>query len=237
MNQQYVLLRKENDLLKSLIGQSFNHKSKFEAEKILDEIHCIAEPRLIGKKALCYVTDKDEIKGVGGSTLMKDKNGKIVSNLILDNLGKLLAILFSGNPSGLRGATVIDEIGTGRGIRTYTGQNFTIGNALGVVHKVGSGTTTPARSDFEVETAFGTVPESGNIDGSTPIWNSSLGIFRSTSSLTAGGSGTVNEAVLKLGMNDTTVANRFIALYRDIVSPSQAFIVGQSIALEYTIQL
>jgi len=86
-----ILLRKENDDLKCLISQSFNEKNKFEAEKILNEIHSKAENRMIGKKALCYIVKNGIIRGVGGSTLMMDKNGKIVSNLILDQLGGFLA--------------------------------------------------------------------------------------------------------------------------------------------------
>ena len=96
MKQEYVLLRTENDLLNSLIGQSFNQRTKFEAEKILTEIHSKAQDRSIGKMALCYIVDKNEIKGVGGSTLLKDKNDKIISNLILDQFGILLAGMFKG---------------------------------------------------------------------------------------------------------------------------------------------
>ena len=53
MKQQLILLREENDLLNSLIGQSFNQRTKFEAEKILTEIHSKAQDRSIGKMALC----------------------------------------------------------------------------------------------------------------------------------------------------------------------------------------
>jgi len=79
MKQQYVLLRKENDLLNSLRGKSYNERTKFEASKILNEIHKQAD-RYCMEKALCYVLDKGEIKGVGGSSLMQHKKtGEIVS--------------------------------------------------------------------------------------------------------------------------------------------------------------
>ena len=65
MKQQYVLLKQENDLLNSLIGQSFNQRTKFEADKILKEIHKQADKYSM-EKAMCYVIDKGEIKGVGG---------------------------------------------------------------------------------------------------------------------------------------------------------------------------
>jgi len=70
MSQLYIPLRKANDSLNSLIGQSFNQKSKFEAEKILAEIHSVAQDRLVGKKALCYVHDKGEIKGIWRQLLL-----------------------------------------------------------------------------------------------------------------------------------------------------------------------
>jgi len=238
MNQQYVLLTNENDLLKSLIGQSFNQKSKFEAERILDEIHSKAESRLIGKKALCYVVDKDEIKGVGGSTLLKDKNGKIVSNLILDNFGLLLAGLFFGNPAASLVLGLVPDTGIGINVNLRTSSNFqaTQGSG-GSVHKIGSGTTAPARTDFGIETAFGTSPEDSDINSTDPVFDSASGRFKSASLITAGGSGTINEAVLKSTWNDQGGLKKKYSQFRDAISPGQDFIAGQTIALEYLIQL
>jgi len=92
---QFILLRKKNDLLNCLVSQSFNQKNRLEAEKILDEIHSIAENRTMSKKVLCYIVKNGLIRGVGGSTLMMDKNGKIFSNLILDGFGEFLTAIFS----------------------------------------------------------------------------------------------------------------------------------------------
>ncbi len=237
MMEQYTLLRKENDLLNSLIGKSFNEKSKFEAEKILNEIHSIAQGRLIDKKTLCYVTDKDEIKGVGGSTLMKDKNGQVVSNLFLDNLGKILTSLFNAFPTVTSSPTLKNESGGNRTVRLFTGQNFTNNVAKGVVHTLGSGTTVPARTDFNVATPFVIAPENANIDPTDPAWDSPTGSFKSGSVISAGGSGTVNESVLKCGWNDSQANNSIFALFRDIISPGLVFTPGQLITLEYTVQL
>lgn len=232
-----VLLREKNDPLNSLIGQSFNQKSKLAAEKILDEIHIVAQSRTIGKKVLCYIVDKNEIKGVGGSTLMKDKDGKIVSNLILDPLGRVLALLFRGHPSPSISVGITDEDNIGRAVRCYTSQNYTNQVAKGCVHKVGSGSTAPTRTDADTETDFGTSPEDSNTDSSDPVWDSATGTLKSVSSMSAGGSGTVNESVMKNGWNDTTANLRLFSMFRDIISPALDFIAGQSIVLEYKLQL
>jgi len=232
-----ILLREKNDPLNSLIGQSFNEKSKLEAEKILDEIHIVAQSRTIGKKVLCYVVDKDEIKGVGGSTLMKDKDGKIVSNLILDPLGRVLALLFRGNPAPSVSVGITDEDNIGRAVRAYTGQNYTQQNAKGCLHKVGSGSTAPTRTDIDVETDFGTAPESANVDSSDPVFDSASGTLKSVSSMSAGGSGTINESVMKNGWNDTTANLRLFSMFRDIISPAVSFLASESIVLEYKLQL
>lgn len=237
MKQQYVLLRKKNDLLNSLIGQSFNQKSKFEAYKILKEIHKQADQYSM-EKALCYVVDNEEIKGVGGSSLMKDKKtGEIVSDLILDQFGVWLAGLCKGSSANF-GITIQDQFNASRSLNTYGGITF---NNDGIANKIelliGSGITVPARTDFNVETAFGTAPESLAILSSNPVWNSSLGNFKNAGAITAGGSGTINESVLRSIWDDTTSVTRGFSLYRDIISPGQSFIAGQTIALEYTVQL
>jgi len=240
MSQQYVLLRTESDLLNSLIGQSFNQKSKFEAEKILDEIHCKAESRMIGKKALCYIVDNLEIRGVGGSTLMKDRNGKIISNLILDQFGVFLAGIFRKNTGANTSVVLKDVSGVNKTVRMYgtTGSLFNdTASNIGSGLRVGSGSTPPARTDFKIETAFGTAPESLNfVIGSNPIFNTAQGFFKTAGTITAGGSGTINESIHELLLNALGVTIVF-SMFRDIISPAQAFIAGQTISLEYTIQL
>jgi len=239
MIQQYVLLRKENDLLNSLVGNSFNNQSKFEAEKILDEIHSKAESRMLGKKALCYIVDNNEIKGVGGSTMMKDKTGKISSNLILDNFGLFLAAIFMGIPaSGAETIVLKDTGGVNRTVNIISLVplwNFSTGATM--FHQVGSGSLAPARTDFNINTAFGTAPEDAIFEPSDPVYNSSIGNFKSLGSITAGGSGTINESIIVSRWRDSGNTNRFFAHFRDIISPGQSFIAGQAIALEYTVQL
>jgi len=241
MKEQYVLLRKENDLLNSLIGQSFNQKNKFEAEKILTEIHSKAQNRSIGKTALCYITDKDEIKGVGGSTLIKDKNGKIFSNLILDQFALVLAGLFNqpiAQPSFSQ-RTIKNISNSNNTVNLIQNEPFNDNDTgtLGCQMQVGSGSTTPLRTNFNIETAFGTAPESGFILQGTPVYNSSLGQIKFNGSIITGGAGTINEAGFFGQFKRSSEDVEIYMFFRDIISPAQAFVAFQTITVEYTIQL
>ncbi len=234
-----ILLRKENNLLKSLIGKSFNQKSKFEAEKILNEIHSKAQDRSINKKAICFVTDKNEILGLGGSTLMKDKNGKIVSNLILNNFGIFLGGIFKAFLLGNKTVVLKSTVDPNETVNTYGGNVFGKTSVnFGSFLQIGSGTTPPVRQDINIETSFGTPPESSFLTTvSDPVFNSGLGNFKYSVSINAGGSGTINESVSFLKFTTNVLNFRNFAMFRDIISPGVPFIAGQTIALEYTVQL
>ena len=239
MKQEYVLLRTENDLLNSLIGQSFNQRTKLEAYKILTEIHSKAQDRSIGKMALCYIVDKNEIKGVGGSTLLKDKRTKvIISNLILDQFGILLAGMFKGG-TAIKSVVIndINNFASTLVVNSASLVNFNERNDITTLVQVGSGSTPPARTDFFVETIFGTAPEASAIATAIPVFNSGLGNFKVTGSINAGGAGTINESILRPNWQDSGSVFRSFTLFRDIISPAQSFIAGQTIALEYTVQL
>jgi len=243
MSQQYVLLRKENDLLNSLIGQSFNQKSKFEAYKILKQIHKQADQYSM-EKALCYIVDKGEIRGVGGSSLMKNKKtGQIVSDLILDQFGIWLAGIFSKDTGVTKNVIMKQESGANETVSIYTNSNVnnfnrTTSSNKGCLIQIGQSSTPPARTDFKISTAFVTAPESIRFNAVLdPVFNSGLGNFKYISSIIAGGSGTINESILLSDWVVIGAIDKIFTLFRDIISPGQAFIAGQSIALEYTIQL
>jgi len=245
MKQNYILLRDSNYLLESLIGKSFNEKSKFEAGKILDEIHSKAQSRFISKRALCFILDKNEIISVGGSTLIKDKKtGEIVSNLILDQCGIWLASLFKKTDGSIVAMPLIkDTGGANRNFFSYGNNTARPWNnsglgSLGMQLRIGSSSTTPTRLDFKIASPFVTAPESLVFNAVTnPVWNSGLGNFKYIASITAGGSGTINESILLGNWLDNSDTVRKLALFRDIISPASSFVIGQSIALEYTIQL
>jgi len=236
---QCILLREKNDLLNSLIGQSFNEKNKFEAEKILNEIHSIAENRSIDKKVLCYIVKNGLIRGVGGSTLMMDKNGKIFSNLILDQFGIFLAEVMRANGTPAGTVLIKNFSGANQTMKIWgVGQLYNNFTNSGAQVQVGSGSTPPARTDFNIETPFGTAPESLPFNAvSSPVFNSGLGNFKFVASISAGFQGTINESCLINNWGNSGGSNTKFFLFRDIISPAKAFIAGQTIALEYTIQL
>jgi len=231
-------------LLNSLIGQSFNQKSKFEAYKILKQIHKQADEYSM-VKGLCYIVQNGEIKGVGGSSLMKDKKtGEIVSDLILDNFGLWLTGICRSNVGTTKVVVLKNRSAVDKNVNVYSTetQSFfsrTNSGAKGFLVQVGSGTTAPARTDTNIETAFGTSPESINFTSTTDaVYNLTNSNFKFLGSITAGGSGTINESIM-LSFWEQVVGGSpdSFVMFRDIISPGQSFVPGQSIALEYTVQL
>lgn len=242
MKQEYIVLKKNNDSLNSLIGKSFNQKSKQEAYKILCEIHEKSEQKSFSK-ALVYVIDKNEIKGVGGSSLMKDKKtGKIISDLLNNNFGDLFSKFFKPVAVTNSTATLIDETNTTdfyRCFRATSGAVYNSGSGANI--QIGSGAVAPSRSDFAINTAFGTAPESvrQNLLFGSSVWVSGLGrVTTIAMALTAGGSGTIRETVLFWRWNNFgNTAQRFNLMTRDLISPTLAFNPAQNIQVDYTWQL
>ncbi len=237
MIQKMILLRKENDLLNALKGQSFNEKSKFEAYKILQQIHEKADYACMSK-ALCYVTNKGEIKGVGGSSLMQDKNGEIHSDLILDTFGQWLSGIFKG---GILSRTVFfpDETGVVKGVVTYNNVSFLYNDSVTfrTLMQLGSGITAPARTDFDIDTALATAPENTFFESTIPTYNLTNFNFKNSGQVTAGGPGTINESILQTVWFDNVLSVRIFTMFRDIISPAVPFVIGDSLNLEYTVQI
>ncbi len=237
MMQDFTARRDLNEPLNAMIGQSFNEKSKHESLKILNEIHSVAQQRTLDKKALCYILENDEIKGVGGSTVMERSDGKLVSNLILNNFGKWLTGIHKGGVL-TNSVELINNASVSRTVIIYaaaTNFNDAVANRMRL--QVGSGTTPPTRADIDIETPLSTAPEMMEFESTVPVYNLTNGDFKNTGVVTAGGSGTVNEAIMQaLWIFNTGVTDLF-TVYRDLISPGQVFTIGQTIALEYTTQL
>jgi len=242
MTQQFIALRERNDPLKELIGNSYNQKSKAEAERILKEIHSIGSGRTLDKHALCYATRDGEIKGVGGSSLLEDKlTGEIQSNLITDNFGQWLAGMFKLQNTSTRTVTMVDSGGTPRNVQTYGNglqYNETPVSSPGMTVAVGSGITAPARTDFAIETLFASLPESSAFNLSVnSTYNNSTSTIKLQGNITAGGSGTINESIHFGVWQDTSPGTRAYAVYHDTISPGIPFVIGDGIILEYTTQI
>ncbi len=239
MTRQYVILKNENDLLNELKTMSFNQRTKTEAMRILDEIHQKAE---VGgsTKSLAWNVKDGMVKGVGGSSLMKNtRTGKIHSDLITNNFGLWLARLLSGG-TGTKSQNLTDTVPQAQTLLIYTTaqtQLFNDGGTNRMRLQIGSGTTAPARTDTDIETKFVGGSEASQFECSVPTWISGSGIFQTTGQIATAGSGTINEsAMIALWSNSGQVLANYL-LYHDIISPGVPFVTSDSIFLEYTTQL
>jgi len=243
--KQYYLLKEKNDSLNSLIGQSFNEKSKLEAEKILTEIHKGYFSSWSKSLVYCIEPKTNEILGVGGSSLFYDnKRKRIHSDLLLDNFGIFLRAWFTFTPSGVNSiATMKTDDSTFQCFAIYELAQavFSYNQVFGMRIRIGSSSVI-ARSDFNVTTPFASAPESDltNILA-TSTYQSSTGkiIGISTGISPTGGSGTVRESGLFAGLSFTGSggAQKRVMMAHDAISPVVPFTVGKQIVVNYTWQL
>jgi len=245
MKQEYVLLKKENDTLNSLIGQSFNQKSKLEAEKILTEIHKGYFSSWSKALVYCIEPKTNEILGVGGSSLFYDKKRKrIHSDLLLDNFGIFLKAWFTFTPSGVNSiATMQTDDSSIQCFAIYELAQavFSYNQSVGMRIRIGSSSVI-ARSDFNVTTPFPSSPESDLTDilvtstyqsGTGKIIGITAGISPTT------GSGSIAESGLFAGFSFTGSggAQKRIMMAHDVISPTVSFTSGKQIVIDYTWQL
>jgi len=169
------------------------------------------------------------------------------NNLILDNFGSFLAGLISH--VGKLSSFTVDVVGDDGLTKTImvitpepdTSGSYYFGNVgwedLGGHMRIGSGTTAPARGDYKIETPFTVAPESDYFDAGTASY--SAGTITISGSITAGGSGTINETgfFLKMQDKDDYAVRHMIMLFHDAVSPGVSFSAGDSITVEYSVSL
>jgi hypothetical protein len=122
-----------------------------------------------------------------------------------------------------------------RALGSGTRWNTTDANSVGCTIQVGSGLTPADRSDFNIETAFPTAPESGRINTGNGGWNSGLGeILFSMNPINAGGAGSISEACWFFHMTDNPASEEIILFSRDNISPVVPFIIGETINVQYS---
>jgi len=241
--KQYLLLKEKNDSLNSLIGKSYNQKSKFEAEKILTEIHKGYFSSWSKALVYCIEPKTNEILGVGGSSLFQNKKTKrIHSDLIMDNFGEFWKALFTFTVSSVQLAVMKSDDGVLASYQLYLPSASGVGynNQFGVRIQIGSSSVI-ARTDFKITTPFGNSPESLqlNILG-TSTYQSGTGkiIGINTTFSPTGGSGTVSESALfgVMGVGSTG-SQRRVLMAHDAISPPVPFTSGKIITVSYTWQL
>lgn len=182
---------------------------------------------------------------------VRDKEGRIVgkgkskpNNLILDQFGKWLAGMILAVAVGDHTISVFDITNTGVTLRLRSGSSsndgklimsYSTGIATGTKMQVGSGTTPATRADYNIETAFGTAPESGLFNTGSGSYGA--GTITFSGSVSAGGSGTVNEVGFFATWLNSVATAKTIMLFHDILTSGVPFTPGQSITAEYSISL
>ncbi len=226
-------------LLQDYKGYSYKQKVINDCHKIVLESKKNLDPPALAECCLVTIQDKGEIKSLGAS---------VPSDLIMDNFGELLKVLSYQLITGANESQGLTDI-TNTPINTFLrdmnagASGFTFLNtassarSFGVRLQVGSGSTTPTRQDFNIGTAFGTSPEDTPFNTNSAGYNSVSGQITFGNNLVAGGSGTVAEAIAQLFIIDTGAVAKTVMIFRDLISPSLGFIMGNTIAVDWVIQI
>ena len=162
------------------------------------------------------------------------------NNLILDQFGTWLAGFLRAPVNSIKTISLQDSTDTTRTLYMYnkasatTNFNNDLTKLLGSLIQVGSGSTAAARGDYVIETAFGTAPEDAVFDTGTGSY--AAGSIAVAGAVIAGGAGTINETCLYGGWTHTTDLANF-ALFHDILTGGEAFVLGNTITVAYTINL
>lgn len=218
-------------LLHDYKGYTFKQKVIDDCNKILLEEKAKVFGYLPRPSEVSLVTvldkNKNEILDIGGSK---------PNDLILNNFGKLYH-----QAHGTPGVTVVlQDIGdVGNALRASGGNRYTqvVTFAGGTQIQVGSGSTPPDRTDFNVETAFASAPENGRGSTGAGGYNSSLAQVQVARSIGAtGGSGTINESCLFGVWVNTANVTKIIMIARDAIS-GVGFVAANFINVTYTWQL
>lgn len=226
-----------NDFLENYIGFDYKQKLVMDASKALMENKKKIAPGSIAECCLVTVHEKGEIKSIGAG---------IPSDVINNNYGQMLRQLMNLITFQPRNETMLDFSNVGRTMLIGQGNpgglsDFFVGGvgaiATGIQLQVGSGSTTPVRSDFNIETPLVSAPENTVFNSLAGLYNPSLGSFAYGNSIVAGGTGTITETCSFGLWADSAQAARRILIARDLISPGVSFIVGQNIAVDWTWQL
>jgi len=222
------------DILQDYKGYTFKEKIVSDCQQILIEnksksLGYLPRP---SETSLVTVLDnkKEEILGLGGSS---------PTDLIVEQFNQLIRLY-----NGSNNLTILLKLTNGltaniKAIGTINNwYNFSLNRSAGTRIGIGAGVTPPARSDFQIETPFGSTPESGFTNTTDGGYNSGLGQVSASSTIGAtGGSGTVNETVLLGFWVDTANIARALLLARDAISPAPSFISGNFVNVNYVWQL
>lgn len=184
---------------------------------------------------MCAATDeRRKILDIGFNT---------PEDLILDNFGLFLAGNVRNPVATYSGGVFKDIANVSKTINVFgqaAGSAYNYGYsalACGTLLQLGSGTTAAARSNYAIQTALGTAPENTTFGTGYGSYAAGTGYVNFASSITAGGSGTVNETGFFGRWVDQTQSLVTIMLFHDILGSGVAFIAGNSLIVSYSIAI
>jgi len=186
------------------------------------------------------------------TVMIQDKRGLIKgisqsrrNNLILDHFGEWLALMFRA-PVDARNTFIFND--TDLVARTFSFYHsagavddvFCRKEAAGAINigttmEIGSGTTAATRADEQIETNFVVAPEDDAFP--TGVGAYAVGAIACAGAIVAGGAGTINETLLSGMWCDEGGVAREVALLHDILVAGEAFVLGDTITVTYTLNL
>jgi len=183
--------------------------------------------------ATVIISQGDIIKGITQSK---------PNNLILDNFGILFAEMFT-TPSQNQDEVILTDVLNAPTAVQFYGDNTAgdsafptnVGGNIGTKMQVGSGITPAARADFAIETPFIVAPEDDLFDTGPGAY--AAGAIGVTGVIVAGGAGTINEIILVMDLTTAPAGISDIAFFHDLLAIGEAFVLGDTITVTYTINL
>lgn len=156
-------------------------------------------------------------------------------DLFLDNFGQWLAGIVVCRSNQVKVLKDID--GVNRNVPfTHIGSgdrwNRQINQSPGMWFQLGSGSTSPSRSNYCIETAFATAPENAKFEGSWGMHTS--GFCINAGAISAGGSGTINESAAMTRWATNNNDEYFFAIVRDAISPGVSFVASDVLCATLT---
>lgn len=243
---EYTVLGSKNDWLKNYRGNTYTDKLRDEITKgVFEESskyksgNKIFTEQMVKKCLITCINPKtNELESVGASSLLKNEiTGKIFDNLILDNFGKWFAAIITN--SAFVGGGLTEDTGGSQTVSVYAGSQTSfnikptgLSPTAGKV-RMGSGVTAPARSDFKIQTALISAPESGYLVTNAGAWTVSNTVIYQADANPTGGTGTVNEAGSFEGWWYTVGSEAVFMLTHDAISPGVPFTAGKLLRASY----
>ena len=178
-----------------------------------------------------------------------DVGFSVPEDMFMNNFGLWFAtILQPGNLSyatyPIQGYSMTDITNTARAITSqyYQGGSPTqcynnSNTGAGTQFQVGSSTAAAARTQYQIQTPFGTAPESGRFSSGAGSYAAGSGVVSCAGAIAAGGSGTINEVAL-FGLWGIIANNWYtFMLTREVLGAGVAFVAGNPIVATLTINI